>query len=191
MPGTCEVCVSEPSKYKCPTCGLMSCSLACTQSHKIYCAPNVQAPDTTTAANIDQSPSNTTNEPDANENAQSKRDVFDVEALASSPQIKDLLAQNPKLRDQLQDIYKTTLEEEWVEHGHAGRSRPYRRGRGGRGGHQNRGSWTWEKGYNRGLGKVRKMRERCEEGLETGKHAEDFMKFRTLINGDDQNQTSV
>lgn len=23
MPGTCEVCVSEPSKYRCPTCGLM------------------------------------------------------------------------------------------------------------------------------------------------------------------------
>lgn len=108
-----------------------------------------------------------------------------MEALASSPQIKDLLAQSPQLRDCLRDIYKITLEEEWVEQGPAGRSRPYHRGRGG---YRNRGSWTREKGFNRGLGKVRKLRERCEEGLETGKHAEDFMKFMALVNSENQQQ---
>ncbi|GFF94458.1 hypothetical protein IFM61606_06320 [Aspergillus udagawae] len=187
MPGTCEVCVSEPSKYKCPTCGLLSCSLTCTQSHKIYCAPKPQAPEPTIATDAIQTTPNVTGEREANEssNAQANRNAYSVEALASSPQIKDLLAQSPQLRDCLHDIYKITLEEEWIEQGPAGRSRPYHRGRGG---YRNRGSWTREKGLNRGLGKVRKLRERCEEGLETGKHAEAFMKFMALISGENQHQ---
>ncbi|RHZ44014.1 uncharacterized protein CDV56_102876 [Aspergillus thermomutatus] len=158
------------------------------ESHKIYCAPKPQAPEPTSATDALQTPPHGTSEPEANEssNAQAKRNAYNVEALASSPQIKDLLAQNPQLCDCLRDIYKITLEEEWIEQGPAGRSRPYHRGRGG--GYRNRGSWTREKGFNRGLGKVRKLRERCEEGLETGKHAEGFMKFMALINSENQHQ---
>jgi hypothetical protein len=164
-----------------------SCSLACTQSHKIYCAPKPQAPEPTSPTDAIQTPHNVTSEQEANDssNAQARQNGYSVEAIASSTQIKDLLAQSPQLRDCLRDIYKITLEEEWIEQGPAGRSRPYHRGRGG---YRNRGSWTREKGFNRGLGKVRKLRERCEEGLETGKHAEDFMKFMALVNSENQQQ---
>lgn len=82
-------------------------------------------------------------------------------------------------------MYKTSLEEEWVElqykpqAGRGGRGNA----RGGRGGYRNRGPWTREKGFNRGLGKVRKYREQCEAGLVIGKDAEGFMRFVALVNG--------
>lgn len=89
-----------------------------------------------------------------------------------------MLDEYPRLRDQLRDIYQATREEEWVEiQPSAGRGR----GRGTR----SRGPWTAEKGFKRGLGKVRQYRQRCEEGLETGKDAEGFMRFSRLVNGED------
>ncbi|KAF9883793.1 hypothetical protein FE257_002777 [Aspergillus nanangensis] len=178
MPGTCEVCASEPSKYRCPTC-----SLACTQSHKIYCAPQAQSPKLSNELINNHPPHAETNGYGANEAAQKEsRNDFNPSALGSSPQINELLEQFPSLGDQLRDIYQATLEEEWVEpQSFGGRSRPFGRGRGG---HRNRGHWTREKGYNRGLGKVRKLRERCEEGSETGKGAEGFMRFMGVVNGE-------
>ncbi|KAJ6080310.1 hypothetical protein N7467_010063 [Penicillium canescens] len=179
MPGSCEVCSSEPSKYRCPTCELMSCSLACTQSHKIYCA--LKAPSNEGSSNppdADPSPQN------GDENAEpteSKRPT-NVAAVATSAQIKELLEKYPQLRSQLQEIYQATLEEEWVEwHTTPIRGRGRGRGRGGPT-RRSRGSWTTEKGFNRGLGKVRKLRQDCEEGTETGQAAEAFMRFMALVN---------
>ncbi|KAE8352940.1 hypothetical protein BDV28DRAFT_118320 [Aspergillus coremiiformis] len=180
MPGTCEVCATEPSKYRCPTCGLMSCSLACTQSHKIYCAPRAPSPMTSNEVNDIQHRPEEVNE-HTGEITHEVQNGSNPHALGSSPQLMELFDRYPALRDQLREIYKASLEEEWVEpQAHGGR-RPFGRGRGAP---RSRGPWTREKGFNRGLGKVRKLRERCEEGLELGKNGEGYMRFITLVKGE-------
>ncbi|KAB8073621.1 hypothetical protein BDV29DRAFT_175076 [Aspergillus leporis] len=180
MPNTCEVCASEASKYRCPTCGLMSCSLACTQSHKIYCAP--KAPSLKPLNEVkDNPPRPEGGNGHFREIACETQNGTDPRALGSSPQLKELFARYPALRDQLRDIYKVTLEEEWVETQVHGGRRPFGRGRGAP---RSRGPWTREKGFNRGLGKARKLRERCEEDLETGDNAEGYMRFIALVNGE-------
>ncbi|KAJ5084736.1 hypothetical protein NUU61_009315 [Penicillium alfredii] len=179
MPGSCEVCSTESSKYRCPTCGLMSCSLACTQSHKIYCAP--KAP--TTQEPADPSPTVEAN-PSQNQDktaTDNQRKELNAAAVAASPQIKDFLDRHPQLRHELQEIYRATLADQWVEwHTPATRGRPH--GRGGKGpSRRSRGQWTAEKGFNRGLGKVRKLRQSCDDGIETGPVAEGFMQFLALV----------
>ena len=174
-----------------------SCSLGCTQSHKIYCTPKPQSQSqpqdpsepatTTTTTTTTPHLETTTNKHTTDE--QKHQQLPNLEALGKSPELQDLFRQSPELRDRLRDIYKTTLEEEWVEvqaqPPQAGRGRPNGRGRGG---YRNRGPWTREKGFNRGLGKVRKYRERCEEGLEVGKDAEGFMRFVALVEAQSQSQ---
>lgn len=159
-----------------------SCSLSCTQSHKIYCTPKAPSP---------KPPQEAVNGPPPQEEAdglidghepRDARDAFNPKSFASSPELKDLFERYPSLRDELREIYKATLEEEWIEvQTHGNRHRSFNRGKGGP---RNRGPWTREKGFNRGLGKVRKFRERCEEGLETGKAAEGLMRFMKLVNGE-------
>ncbi|KAL4918269.1 hypothetical protein BDW62DRAFT_181623 [Aspergillus aurantiobrunneus] len=177
MTSLCEVCASEPFKYRCPTCGLMSCSLACTRTHKIYCAP--KAPQTPKATNAQPQPDET-NGHVSDEPEQPVQNGHDLTPQNLSSQIKDLLEGHSPLRDQLRDIYKATLEEQWVEEPvykdrprHFGRGKPPPR---------TRGPWTREKGFKRGLGKVRKYREQCEDGSETGKSAEGFMRLLALVN---------
>ncbi|KAL3472888.1 hypothetical protein BJX99DRAFT_206540 [Aspergillus californicus] len=176
MTSNCEVCASEPFKYRCPTCGLMSCSLACTRTHKIYCAP--KAPST---ENSDEMITAQPQPEDLNigENGQTTRNGHDLSLRALSSKMKELLEGCSPLRDQLRDIYKATLQDQWVEGPvydrpqHYGRGKPTQR---------TRGPWTREKGFNRGLGKVRKYRGHCDNGLETGKGAEGFMQLLALVN---------
>ncbi|KAJ5278830.1 hypothetical protein N7478_004202 [Penicillium angulare] len=202
MPGSCEVCSSEPSKYRCPACGLMSCSLACTQSHKIYCAPKTTPANTieettetsASATNLQHSIADGDTTPEAGNipdqiqgQGQGPHSGFrsgsSTAAIASSTEIQTLLQRYPQLRTQLAEIYRAAQEEEWVEW-----YNPPTRGRGGhgRGGkgstRRSRGPWTAEKGFNRALGKVRKMRQDCEDGTETGVPAEAFMQFLNLVN---------
>ncbi|KAF7719962.1 Zinc finger HIT-type domain-containing protein [Penicillium ucsense] len=187
MPGVCEVCSTEPSKYRCPTCSLMSCSLACTQSHKIYCAPKPEATN-----NVPTTPSDTpagdlmsgqTNDVSAGDTPTVQVGGTNVATIASSAQVQALLSRYPELRSQLSEIFHATEEDEWQEwYTPSTRGRPH--GRGGRGGpsRRSRGAWTAEKGFNRGLGKVRKFRQDCEAGSETGVKAEAFMEFLALVN---------
>ena len=179
-----------------------SCSLGCTQSHKIYCTPKPhsqpQDPSEPATATTTTTTTPTTSHPETDTNGhtttdeQNQQHLPNLEALGKSPGLQDLLRQHPQLRDHLRDIYKTTLEEEWVEiqaqPPQTGRGRPNGRGGRGGGGYRNRGPWTREKGFNRGLGKVRKYRERCEDGLEIGKDAEGFMRFVALVEGQSQSQ---
>ncbi|KAL2821367.1 hypothetical protein BDW59DRAFT_110410 [Aspergillus cavernicola] len=179
MTSPCEVCASEPFKYRCPTCGLMSCSLACTRTHKIYCAPKAPSTDPSNEATDTQPQLEEANRYVAGEEGQMARNGHNSTPRELSSQIKDLIEGYSPLRDQLRDIYTATLQEQWVEgpvHDkprHFGRGKPPQR---------NRGPWTREKGFNRGLGKVRKYRGRCEDGLETGKGAEGFMRLLALVN---------
>ncbi|PGH19089.1 hypothetical protein AJ79_00123 [Helicocarpus griseus UAMH5409] len=203
--GLCEVCSNEPSKYRCPACHMQSCSLACTQAHKIYCTPkapeepvqdsdkqNGTAGDSTAgigvavASNIQYS-ENTAASADIPKAAPHPSD------LESSQALRDLFVRYPNLRSQLRDIYNLTLEEEWVEmkpnynHGRGrGRGRGGQHGRGGR----SRGPWTEEKGFNRGLGKVKRLRENLENNIDVS-DCEGFGQFAALVLADhDTRQTT-
>lgn len=181
---------------------MISCSLGCTQSHKIYCAPKPISQDSLKAGtNQDTANDHVNNDPQPKidtTNGFSGRKQQDqlphLETLGTSSELQDLFCQYPQLRFQLRDIYQTTLEEEWVEVQPVGGGgggfrggRPSGRGRGG--GYRNRGPWTREKGFNRGLGKVRKLRERCEAGVEIGKGAEGFMRFVALVHGEGRSRS--
>jgi len=84
--------------------------------------------------------------------------------IASSPEYQHLLALFPQLRDQLRQIYTTTLEPtaEEVEARAHHHDRFKRGGRGGRGSGRARYNagrpWTREKGMKDGLYALRKMR---------------------------------
>lgn len=194
MPSLCEVCSKEPSKYKCPACGLMrygrlylhgsfetkltqnvqsSCSLGCTKSHKIYCAPKQSLTVAKTEEEKQQQ------DPGTLQNGMSKKEPIKIQDLGSSPELQKLFEEYPGLRERLREIYKSTLEEEWESEPMGGRNH---RGGGGGGGHK-RALWTAEKGFRRGLGHVTKWRENCEDGESTGSDAEGFMKFIALVAG--------
>lgn len=149
-----------------------SCSLTCTQAHKVSCAPK---PALQSSSNIPRIEVNG-NADTGTAGGDQQRSGLDLDALGSSRELGDLLREFPELRIQLRDMYRATLEEEWESQAPAGRSR----GKGPR----NRGAWTREKGFKRGLGKVRKYRQQCEDGSETGKGAEGFMRFVKLVNGE-------
>ncbi|KAJ6000538.1 hypothetical protein N7481_000947 [Penicillium waksmanii] len=192
MPGSCEVCSSEPSKYRCPICALMSCSLACTQTHKIYCAPKQQASnESSTPINTEQPVQNGVTHHEETDGAVRGGDKYKPASIAASPELTELFRRQPNLRDQLHDIYQSTLEDEWVEW-YTPPSRGRFNVRGGRGGRaptrRSRGPWTSEKGFNRGVGRVRKFRQDCEEGSETGAGAEAFMRFWALVNNSQDGQ---
>lgn len=158
-----------------------SCSLACTQAHKIYCAPKALSTEEPSEPVAPIERSDEANIDD--DGAGSKAPAFNPADAATSPEMKALLEQNPELRSRLQELYQSTLEEEWVEsymapaRGRGGRGR-------GRGGmtSRSRGPWTSEKGFKRGLGSVRKARLDGEEGKETGPTSEAFMRFMALVN---------
>jgi hypothetical protein len=79
-----------------------------------------------------------------------------------------------------------TLEREWVEVKSSSYARGRDRGRSGytaRGGGRITGSWTAEKGFNRGLDKVRRWRESCEDGV-GGANSEGFRQFAALVLGE-------
>ncbi|PGG96764.1 hypothetical protein GX51_07674 [Blastomyces parvus] len=209
--GLCEVCSNEPSKYRCPMCNVQSCSLACTKVHKTSCSPkhpeqnhepekqmtsldNIQngtsgtapgdAYDGTADPNLQIPHNSETNTLDTD----IRKTPLDFKDLESSHALKDLFARYPALRSQLRDIYKLTLEEEWVETKHNNYGRGRGRGRGGfsgRGG-RSRGPWNEEKGFNRGLGKVRRLRETLESNNGAGNSSdiEGFARFAALILGD-------
>lgn len=101
-----------------------------------------------------------------------------------SVELQKLFAEYPGLRAKLQEIYRATLEEEWnaaaLKQNHS-----THRGERYKHDHNNsRATWTAEKGFNRGLGKVRKWRESCEGGECTDSDAEGFMKFIALVAGE-------
>lgn len=219
MPGSCEVCSSEPSKYRCPTCGLIryrfsslgaqpfslalvsnyvltSCSLACSQSHKIYCAPKAKPSNEESQTTSETTPAaaplqNGDATAETAGNTTNKTSETSPAGIATSSELQALLSRYPQLRSQLHEIYQATQEDEWQEwYTLPAKGRPC--GRGGKGpSRRSRGSWTAEKGFNRGLGKVRKLRQDCEGGAETGVRAEAFMEFLALVNKDRQEQSQL
>jgi len=206
MTKLCQVCSHEPSKYRCPVCQLSSCSLSCSQSHKKHCtsaasepAEDLGSPWMTAATKSDRNSevntavnSHIASFSDKSRDRlarsgplssdQRQRATLDFTRLESSPELEALWHRFPLLRPKLREIYKITLETEWVEM----KAPSYTRGRGrGKFGYAVRGGktmgpWTQEKGFHRGLGKVRKWRESCEDGVGGVDH-EGFMQFAALV----------
>ncbi|KAJ5403531.1 hypothetical protein N7509_003402 [Penicillium cosmopolitanum] len=168
MPGSCEVCSSEPSKYR-----YLLRAQATSPERIIY----TNRYRTTRAKRR--------HKPRSNRWRRVRGDQSKPASIAASPELTELFRRHPNLRDQLHEIYQSTLEDEWVEW-YTPPSRGRFNGRGGRGGRaptrRSRGPWTSEKGFNRGVGRVRKFRQDCEEGSETGAGAEAFMRFWALVN---------
>lgn len=169
--------------------GLFSCSLACSKAHKSNCTPQhaptaVDKAENQTRATTIQSARNDESTSRSLSTAQQGQ-YPSLEKLESSPQLSNLLTQFSNLRSRLREIYKLTLEEEWVEtskpnYGRGGRQSQGRDPHNSRGATRNRGPWTAEKGFNRGLGKVRHWRDSCEEGA-CGVDDEGFMQFISLV----------
>lgn len=188
---------------------MRSCSLACTQSHKSYCSPSAPEQDheseksgllenaqkigtyETAPADVCEGTINPVLQPHANPanntlvTSNIPNAALHFQNLESSQALKDLFTKFPALRSQLREIYKLTLEEEWVEMKHSNYGRGRGRGRGGfsgRGG-RSRGPWNEEKGFNRGLGKVRRLRETLESnnGPANGAEIEGFRQFAALV----------
>ncbi|KAM5431745.1 hypothetical protein MferCBS31731_007750 [Microsporum ferrugineum] len=210
MAVSCQVCSQEQAKYRCPACGVQSCSLACSKSHKTTCSPVI--PDPVTSEDHLQGGSDGNALPKYDSQLRPAEDITAAvnnaqptavsghgntkegfSSLESSPELQELWSRFPGFRSRLREIYNLTLEEEWVEeakpdsHGW-GRGRGRGRGRGthsSRGGGRSRGPWTPEKGFNRGLGKVRKWREACDDDSAsrraTGADDEAFRRFIALV----------
>jgi len=204
MQNNCQVCSSQPSKYTCPKCGLLTCSLGCTQSHKAACTPkrvplspnqHTQTLDDGLPVNRDKTEQGNSPSPEVTTANKSNNASLRLEDIAASDQLKYLFEAHPTLRQKLREIYWSTLEEAWPSSpvdqeqwtAEYSRGRGSHRGRGGR--HQqhatrrNPGPWNTDKGFRRGLGRVRRWRESCEQETSTGSDAEGFMKFVALVNG--------
>ncbi|KAI5296359.1 hypothetical protein KEM52_003590 [Ascosphaera acerosa] len=156
--GTCSVCKERSAKYKCPVDGVATCSVACIKRHKgTDCAPST-ADATDSGSTTAETTAVLSQTAKATSGTQSPTgEVPDLATLAASQELQALFKKSPSLRSGLRSIYELTLEENWVE---STRVRDFsRRGHRGRGGLQMRrlGRWTDEKGFKRGLGKVKKI----------------------------------
>jgi zinc finger HIT domain-containing protein 3 len=168
-----------------------SCSLACTQAHKPSCTPKVETASPLQPPTSDDGVTDKAKEENPPLMQLTREDDYNpprFEDLAASSELRILFETHPTLPQRLREIYRNTLEEEWSsslvdqEPGPERRGRASHRGKGGHG-TQNRGPWNADKGFRRGLGRVRKWRESCEKEMSTGSDAEGFMKFFALVNG--------
>ncbi|RMZ74299.1 HIT finger domain [Pyrenophora seminiperda CCB06] len=169
----CGVCASEPKKYKCPTCALPYCSLACFKTHK----PTHSEPSTSSL------PTPSHNEPALSQPSQPPAPTprylkhrVDFSLLASNPKFQTLLKTHPALLPSLQRVYAKTIQPNPEDErrrrmlersafrgrGTRGRRRGRGGGRGGRGGwngHEEREErWTQKKGDKDAMGVLKEIR---------------------------------
>ncbi|KAF2154170.1 hypothetical protein K461DRAFT_292839 [Myriangium duriaei CBS 260.36] len=172
MAADCAICFSAASKYKCPTCEIRYCSIACYKTHKPIHADNAEKPITATpltAISTDSAPiqAPSTSQPPLRHPLTHKPDFSGFE---SDEILLDLLRKDPKLRIKLQSVYGLTLEPPpatsrgGFRGGRGGRGAW--RGRGGGSGSSGGGSWTQAKGDAEALEKLAVLRG--DEGEEGG-----------------------
>ncbi|KAK2742474.1 hypothetical protein FQN57_005365 [Myotisia sp. PD_48] len=181
------------------------CSLPCSQAHRNSCSTtsiktSQDQPPTLDGSSVATAQQNTLASSEDQKNIAAsethrppglppQNSLNDFSTLEHSPKLQELWTRFPTLRSKLLEVYKLTLEEEWIETGPP----TYGRGRGrGRGNHsrmhgRSRGPWTPGKGFNRGVGKVRKWRESCEAngpsiGNTNWANKEAFRQFIALVN---------
>lgn len=201
MSSTCEVCGSQPQKYKCPNCTTRYCSLACFKAHKpVHDNPSATAPPNPSssstsvpkAAPAPQNGPQSASAPPPLTTPAPEPPGDPLQRLLSDPALQALLHKHPTLRTQLHAIYTSTLEPdpgEWAEQqqrvaqqhqnargGRGGWSRGGR-GRGGRGGRgggmqRPRGPWKQESADKIAVGRIL----RAQEG-EDGEGMREFVEL--------------
>ncbi|RMZ14783.1 hypothetical protein D0864_00086 [Hortaea werneckii] len=159
----CGICTAHESKYKCPVCGLRSCSLACYKRHQ-----PLHNTATTTTSSSSEDPTTTTTQPPqstipssrpqpdrprpgTNHRRRVPPNKADFTHFATDPDFIALLHRYPRLKIQLSAVYALTLEpgpedaRTWWREALPGDAIPstspgfHLRGRGGRRGGRGRG----------------------------------------------------
>ncbi|KAI5206893.1 hypothetical protein AUEXF2481DRAFT_7119 [Aureobasidium subglaciale EXF-2481] len=152
----CGVCQQVESKYKCPSCQLRYCSIACYKQHKethANHAPRVQDTQPTQHA---QSLVPESDAPKARGALAGSSRKIDFTGFDSDPELLRLLSRYPNLRIQLQSVYGLTLEPPPQEQ-RSFSSRGRGRGR-GRGGFHQQSHWSQAKGDKEAADSFRNMR---------------------------------
>ncbi|RPA97351.1 hypothetical protein L873DRAFT_1836413 [Choiromyces venosus 120613-1] len=158
----CGICEEAESKYKCPTCKVPYCSLACYKPHKAEHEANPLPPPPPPPPSEPPAATTTTIPEVESEN----QDPF--APLLTTPL-------TPSLRKHLLAIHAATQKPAHNPNsnyrGRGGRGRG--RGRGGRGGGGGGGGhetpereWTEEQGTKAAIGKLRRLREEGNEEIE-------------------------
>ncbi|XP_027367115.1 zinc finger HIT domain-containing protein 3 [Abrus precatorius] len=98
-PRQCQVCNEAQSKYKCPSCYLPYCSLLCFKKHKeVPCVKPQPSEAKTTAV-----PESLVEKPLVVDKAKAVLQKFQLEAIASSSEIRDAL-NDKALQEQIHHI---------------------------------------------------------------------------------------
>ncbi|KAK6002388.1 hypothetical protein QM012_002026 [Aureobasidium pullulans] len=153
----CGVCRQNESKYKCPSCQLRYCSIACFKQHKETHANDPPRESFTQSIQPTQSaPSDSSPLPTARSALPGSSKKIDFAGFESDPELLRLLSRYPNLRIQLQSVYGLTLEPT----PHDQPSFSYRgRGRGrGRGAFHQQSHWSQAKGDKEATESFRNMR---------------------------------
>ncbi|KAI7854523.1 hypothetical protein BDC45DRAFT_440532 [Circinella umbellata] len=103
----CGICTDQESKYKCPTCKIPYCSIACFKNHKLEpCQPPAAQ-----ASNIERKklPTDNTDEDDT-----SRLTLNQLTSLAHSPEVVKYL-QDPQIRDWVARIDRSTEPEKEID----------------------------------------------------------------------------
>ncbi|KAI4717680.1 hypothetical protein E4T48_06109 [Aureobasidium sp. EXF-10727] len=157
MAEICAVCEQNESKYKCSSCRLRYCSIACFKKHKdthANDAPKEQPAQTTPSAQL--TPSDLPSLPATRTALPGSSKKIDFAGFESDPELLRLLSRYPNLRIQLQSVYGLTLEPPPQEQ-RSFSSRGRGRGR-GRGGFQHQSHWSQAKGDKEATESFRNMR---------------------------------
>ncbi|KAF2848809.1 hypothetical protein T440DRAFT_428026 [Plenodomus tracheiphilus IPT5] len=155
----CGICHTEPKKYKCPTCAIPYCSIACFKPHKLThpAFDPIQPTRSTLSTPLPPPPVPT---------PRYLKKKADFSTLATNPKFQNLLKVYPTLLTTLQRVYAKTIEPDPEDE-----ARPFRqsfrgrgsrgRGRGGRwGGHNDRpAKWTQKKGDADAMGLLKGIRQ--------------------------------
>ncbi|XP_072042151.1 zinc finger HIT domain-containing protein 3-like [Amphiura filiformis] len=127
--GPCDVCLDEPSKYRCPICGISYCSLNCYKGHKETCKPEENQV-SQTATTCDNATRNTSHkepvekedgEISSEEEIEKEEYMVDedrvpleiLQQLGKSEELKSLL-HNPHLRQVLSHLDQTDNKEKAI-----------------------------------------------------------------------------
>ncbi|KAI5202103.1 hypothetical protein E4T39_04910 [Aureobasidium subglaciale] len=156
MGEVCGVCQQVESKYKCPSCQLRYCSIACYKQHKethTNDAPRVQTAQPPQPVQSTVAESDT---PKGRSALPGSSNKIDFTGFDSDPELLRLLSRYPNLRIQLQSVYGLTLEPPPQE-----QRSLFSRGRGrgrGRGGFHQQSHWSQAKGDKEAADSFRNMR---------------------------------
>ncbi|KAF2093210.1 hypothetical protein NA57DRAFT_81548 [Rhizodiscina lignyota] len=91
----CGICKAHPPKYKCPTCKLPYCSIACYKNHKA----------THDSGSVSQDTPAPPITPQAVQVPKPSRPGLSVEDVTKHPAFVDLLKRHPQLKAQLGSMY--------------------------------------------------------------------------------------